>query len=152
MTGPAHHVPAVIGLDAPTSAVTSAAAHSSPTGLEALTAPLRDRPSLVDLRRDRCGLRLHRPRRLAWNLLSARSVIGLGLIDRARIAAPAASTATPAVVSPTAAEGTVAASPLAAEGTEALSPTSVLAAWPGTSPLPRSVIGQVSLTTAGIAG
>ena len=53
----------------------------------------------------------------AWPGISSppRSVIGLGLIDRARIAA------TPAVVSPTAAEGTVAASPFAAEGTEALS-------------------------------
>ena len=49
-------------------------------------------------------------------------MIGLGPIDRARIAATAAPTATPAVVSPTAAEGTVAASPFAAEGTEALSP------------------------------
>ena len=36
--------PAVIGLDAPTSAVTSTAAPSSPPGLEALSAPLRDRP------------------------------------------------------------------------------------------------------------
>ena len=85
----------------------------------------------------------------AWPGISSppRSVIGLGLIDRARIAAPAASTATPAVVSPTAAEGTVAASPFAAKGMEALSPSTrwlaraftvgltVLAAWPGTSPL-----------------
>ena len=65
----------------------------------------------------------------AWPGISSppRSVIGLGLLDRARIAA------TPAVVSPTAAEGTVAASPFAAEGTEALSPTTVLAAWPGIS-------------------
>ena len=100
-----------------------------------------DRPSLIDLCRDRCGSRLHRPRRLAWIILSAPLRDRLGLIDRARIAALAASTATPAVVSPTAADGTVAASPFAAEGTEALPPTTVLAARPGTSPLPRSVIG-----------
>ena len=49
-------------------------------------------------------------------------MIGLGPIDRARIAATAASTATPAVVSPTAARSTVAASPFAASGSEALSP------------------------------
>ena len=106
-----------------------------------------DRPSLIDLCRDRCGSRLHRPRRLAWIILSAPLRDRLGLIDRARIAAPAASTATPAVVSPTAAEGTVAASPFAAKGMEALSLSTrwlaraftvgltVLAAWPGTSPL-----------------
>ena len=81
-----------------------------------------DQPSLIDLCRDRCGLRLHRPRRLAWNILFAPLRDRPGPIDRAGIAATAASTATPAVVSPTAAEGTVAASLFAAEGTEALSP------------------------------
>ena len=66
-----------------------------------------DQPSLLDLCRDRCGLRLHRPRRLAWNILFAPPRDRPGPIDRARIAATAASTATPAVVSSTAAEGTV---------------------------------------------
>ena len=73
----------------------------------------------------------------AWPGISSppRSVIGLGLIDRARIAAPAASTATPAVVSPTAAEGTVAAPTFAAEGTEALSPTTRWSARAGLLPV-----------------